>query len=123
MNNYRITIEPISEQAMKYNPVPHTLEVSGYILGAAETDPAEIYRNTGDAGLAHMHIHAQGTHVPETIVHMIDELPAHIMEKVAMRILEKRAALKADPLADILAGQTDICSDLEDMLRRFNDGL
>ena len=123
MNNYRITIEPISEQAYQNQASPTVLEVAGYILGAAETEPGEEFRNPGELALGCMHIHAQGTHVPETIVHMIDNLPEHIMAKVAMRILEKRFTEQDDPLTELIAGEEGICADLEEMLRGLSDGV
>lgn len=90
MDNYRITIEPISPTAMLLNPNPVSVEAAGYILGAIEIDPRQTGISCGEPVNGSVHTNIQGICVPDIIIHMINNLPEQILESVAMRILERR---------------------------------
>ncbi len=122
MNNYRITVEPISEQAMKNNPNTTVIEVDGYALGATETVQSDLFCKPGDRRIVQMHIHVQGTHLSDSIIHMIENLPEDILVQVAMKILKKKKMQQSNPLEDLVTGKIT-CSELDKMLRRFEDGL
>lgn len=97
MNNYRITVEPISELAMKHNANAIVIEVAGYALSATETVQSDLFCKPGDSRIVQKHIQIQGTNIPDSIIYMIENLPEDILVQVAMKILKKKKMQQSNP--------------------------
>lgn len=120
MNHYRITIEPISAKA-KENIEAMQFEAAGFILGAEEDlSQRHVTLPDGKRADSRAHIYINGTGVSRVLLHMIDHLPAKLIEDLAVDILRKRAA-EADPAVVVIEQNRPVSID-DDFINKLLNG-
>lgn len=102
MNNFKITVTPISMEAIKRGEKQFVILAEGYCLGAQE-DLTNWKPNTllnekqrDDNSKTRMHAYLKGYGGIESLLYLIDSLPENELEALAAAVMVKRGAIKMD---------------------------